>query len=214
MQAGGGQADEDIARPHQASVEDPLLVHYADGEPGQVVLVLRVEAGHLGGLPSDQGALRLHAPLRHAGDYGGDPLRHVFTKRDIVQKEEGPRSGADYVVDAHGNAVDTHCVVTVGKEGELQLGAHSVGRGDQHRTLHAAQVRGKQAAEAPYVGHDPRNPGAAYALLDQLHRAVAGVDVHARPPVTFGPALHSHSSTRTRRFPYRSLSIVSGTSVG
>ena len=40
-------------------------------------------------------------------------LRHVLSAGDVVQEEERLRAAADYVVDAHGHAVDAHGIVLV-----------------------------------------------------------------------------------------------------
>ena len=50
-------------------------------EAGQVVFVLRVEAGHLGGLAAHQRAAGLHAALGHAGDDLPQRARARFCRR-------------------------------------------------------------------------------------------------------------------------------------
>ncbi len=133
MHPAGGEADDGVAGPYGAAVDDFLLIRHPHGKAGQVVLLFGVEAGHLGGLPADEGAAGLDAALRHPGDDGGHPLRFVFAHRDIIQEEEGLGPAADDVVDAHGHAVDAHGVVFIQQEGQLQLGAHPVGAAYQHR---------------------------------------------------------------------------------
>ena len=70
VQAGGGQAEHDVAGLHGGAVDDPLALHDADGEARQVVLARRVESGQLGRLAADQRAAGLPAALGHAPDDG------------------------------------------------------------------------------------------------------------------------------------------------
>ena len=148
---GGGQAQDHVPGLDGGLVKDLGLVHHAHGEARQVVLVHGVEPGHLGGLPADEGGPGLDAPLGHAGDDLGDLLRHVLPAGDVVQEKQGLGPHADDVVDAHGHAVDAHGVVLVHEEGQLQLGAHPVGAGDQNGVGDPRQVQFKQPAEAADV---------------------------------------------------------------
>ena len=66
MHAGGGQADEHVALGDARAVDDRGLLGHADREAGQIVLVLVVHAGHLGGLAADQAGAGLHAAVGHA----------------------------------------------------------------------------------------------------------------------------------------------------
>ncbi len=113
VDAGGGQADEQVPLGQLLAVDDLLLVHQPDREAGQVVLLLGVEAGHLGGLTAHQGALGLTAALGDAGDDVRDAGGVVLAAGDVVQEEHGSGAPAHDVVDAHGHAVDAHGVVLV-----------------------------------------------------------------------------------------------------
>ena len=140
VHAGGGHGDERVALAHGGAREDALLVHEADGEAREVILVLGIEARHLGGLAADEGGSGLDAALGHARDDVGYALRHVLAAGDVVEEEERSGAGADDVVDAHGDAVYAHGVVLVHEEGYLELGAHAVRARDEHGGLHAREV--------------------------------------------------------------------------
>ena len=66
-----------------------------------------------------------------------------------------------------------------GLDRDLDLGADAVGGGDQHRVLEARALEVEQAAEAADLGIGARPRGRAHQRLDQLHHAVAGVDIDA-----------------------------------
>ena len=70
--------------------------------------------------------LRGHAGLQLSG-------------REVVQEEE--RHGALHrdIVDAVIHQILAHRVVTAGQEGDFDLGAHAIGRADQHRLLPSGQ---------------------------------------------------------------------------
>ena len=179
VHAGGGQTDEHIALGQGLAVDDLFLVHHANGETSQVVLVHGIETGHLGGLAAYQGAASLAAALGDAGDDVSDAGGGVLAAGDVVQEEQGHSAAADDVIDTHGHAVDAHGVVLVHEERQLQLGAHAVGAGHQHGLLHAVQVGGKHAAKAAQGAHDPGDVGGFHHGLDAAHRLISGGDVHA-----------------------------------
>ena len=179
VDAGGGQSHQYVAGGQLFAVNDLFLIHDAHREAGQIVLVHGIEAGHLGGLAAHQGALGLAAALGDAGDDVSDAGGVVLAAGDIVQEEHGGGAAAHNVVDAHGHTVDAHGVVLVHQEGQLQLGAHTVGAGDQHRLFHAGQIGGKHTAEAAQSAHDAGDVGGLYHGLDALDRLISGGDVHA-----------------------------------
>ena len=91
-----------------------------------------------------------------------------FAAGDVVEEKERLRPAADDVVDAHGHAVDAHGVVPVHEEGKLQLGAHAVRAGDEHRLGHAGKVGAEEPAEAAQAAQHPGGVGALDVLFHQL----------------------------------------------
>ena len=68
-----------------------------------------------------------------------------------------------------------------GLDRDLELGADAVGGGDQDRIAETRALEVEQAAEAADLGVRARPRGRAHQRLDQLHHAVAGIDVDAGP---------------------------------
>ena len=66
MQPARGEAEDGVARADAAPVDDLRFLDHADGEPGEVVLALRVHPRHLGGLAADQRAAGELAAARDA----------------------------------------------------------------------------------------------------------------------------------------------------
>ena len=75
----------------------------------------------------------------------------------VVEEEQRLGPAAQGVVDAHRHQVDAHRVVHARQRGHLELGAHAVGAGDQHRVLVAAgeqragEIELKQPGKAAVV---------------------------------------------------------------
>ena len=189
VHTGGGQGEDHVTGCHGLVAQDLFLVHNAHGETGQIVLVLRHHARVLGSFAAHQCTVGLHAALGHALDDVGDLFRHVAAAGDVIQEHQRLCTGADDIVDAHGHAVDTDGIVLIHDHGNLQLGAHTVGAGDQHRVLVTGAVQLKQAAKAAQTADAVLVHGTGDILLHQLHRAVTGGNVHACCGVAFRIAL-------------------------
>ena len=107
-----------------------------------------IEAGHLSGLAAHQGALGLAAALGDAGDDVGDAGGVVLAAGDVVQEEHG--AAPPHTMSLTHMATQSMPTVScfVHQEGQLQLGAHAVGAGDQHRLFILNQIGGEHTAEA------------------------------------------------------------------
>ncbi len=140
MQPAGGQPDDGIPGSDFISSDYIVFLHHPDDEAGQVVVTLAVETGHLRRLPADESAADIAAG-------GGQSPRHrlhlphrQLTHGDIVQKEQRLGAAGEYVIDAVVDDVHPHGIVLVQSRSQLQLGAHAVHAGHQHRPLVALQL--------------------------------------------------------------------------
>src|SRR5205807_475916 len=121
--------------------------------------------------------------------------------------EKGLGAHAHEVVDAHGDEVDPDGVVAVGHLGHEDLGAHSIGGGDEQRVAAVAEVGPEQAAEAADLTDHLRPEGGAHVVADAAYGLVARFDVDARRLVgqrLLAPLHESYSGkgngSRTLRF--------------
>ncbi len=105
-------------------------------------------AGHLGGLAADERRAGEPAALGDAGDDGGAGGRIEPAGGEIVEEEQRLGALDDQVVDAHRDEVDADGVENAGVDGDLELGADAVGRGDQQRVAVAGGLEVEEAAEA------------------------------------------------------------------
>ena len=173
---GNGHIDR-IVRLDGAAVDELVAVSHTYAEAGEVVFAVGVHGGHFSGLAAEQGAAGLAAAFAHAGDHIGG-LGHVeLAAGEIIEEEEGLGAEHEAVVHAHGHEVDAHGVVLIELEGELELGAHAVGAGDEHRRLHSRDVGTEEAAEAADVGNDAMRVRAGDHGFDALDQLIAGIDI-------------------------------------
>src|SRR3546814_13192484 len=88
LNAGGGEAEYDVALLHLVARERLPTLHRADAEAGEVVVALGIHARHLRRLATDEGAAGLAAALGDAGDHGFRDAALQSACREIVEEEE------------------------------------------------------------------------------------------------------------------------------
>ena len=113
MNAAGCDSDKGIACFDVCSGDKILLIYHANCEAGQIVLIFRIKARHLGSLAADQSCIGLDAAVSHTFYDGSDFLRIVLAAGNVVKEEQGLCTAADYIVYAHSDAVDTDRVMFV-----------------------------------------------------------------------------------------------------
>jgi hypothetical protein len=157
--------------------DGPVLLHGADDEPGQVVVVPVVDIRELGGLPADEDAIDLPAGFRHAGDEGLDALRHQPADADVVQEEEGLGAAGEDVVDAVVDDIDADGIVDAEAGGHLGLGADGVRAGDEQGLFVAGEL--VHAVEEAGLADDARVERGLRERADATVGAVLGGDIDA-----------------------------------
>ena len=181
-----------VARANVVSRQHGVALDRADREAREVVVVAVIDAGHLRGLAADQRAAGLLAAVGDARDDRGAHLRVELAGGEVVEKEQRLRALHHEVVHRHRDEVDADRVVDAGVDRDLDLGADAVVRRDQHRVLETCALEIEQSAEAADLGVRARPRGRLHQRLDQIHHAVAGVDIDAG--LRIGQALFAHAS--------------------
>ena len=144
VNAAGCDSDKGIACFDVCSGDEILLIYHANCEAGQIVLIFRIKARHLGSLAADQSCIGLDAAVSHTFYDGSDFLRIVFAAGNVVQEKQRLAACTGNIVHAHSHTVDTDGVVFVHDKCQFQFGTHTVGSGYQRRMLHAFElVHGK-----------------------------------------------------------------------
>ena len=148
----------------------------------------------LGHLTADQGAAGLLATGGDALDDLGDVLGTQLADGDVIREEQRLGTDGHDVVDAHGNQVLAHGVVTAQQLGDRELGAHAVGATHQDGVVHVLEGLHREArAKATQPADDLGSVGLANAGLDRVNRACALVHVHAGVGVGHVPVLLAHA---------------------
>ena len=126
MDAGGSDSHQRVAGLDVLAGHKILLIRYANCEAGQVILILRIKAGHFSCLAADQSRVGLNASFTDTAYNSGDLLGIVLAAGNIVQEVKGLTACARDVVDAHSDAVNAYCIVLIHKKSDLELCAHAV----------------------------------------------------------------------------------------
>ena len=180
MQAVGGEADDDIADLNRVAGEHRVALDRANREAREVIITRRIEPRHLGGLAADQRTTGGPAPLGNAGD---DLARHLGiepSRREIVEEEQRFGAGDDDVVDTHRHQIDADRVVAADRHGDHELGADTIGAGDQQRVAVARLGEVEKPAESTERGIGTGARGRPCQRLDRLDQTGASGDVDAR----------------------------------
>ena len=195
--AGGGQADEDVARRDFAAVDEVGFFHNADGKAGDVVFACLVEAGHFRGFAADERRIRLRAAVGDAFDDVGGDFGFEFAAGEVVEEVLRRGAVAEDVVDAHGDGINADGVVFAEGKGNFQLGADAIGAGDEDGVLVAAQVvKGAKGAD---LSEDAGVVGRTRVALDAGDGVITRFFVHARAFVVQAHASFSSRSSRRSR---------------
>lgn len=149
MQAGRGQADEQVSCCNLAAVDDAVAVDRSDDGPGQVILPGGVKSRHFGGFASNQGAAVLPAGIGHPPHQGGccGGIKHADA--EVIEEEQGISPAGHDVVDAVVDQVLADRLMASGGEGNLEFGADPIDAGNDDRIAVFFQIEGKKAGEKP-----------------------------------------------------------------
>src|SRR5690606_34403331 len=95
------------------TVDNARLFDCSDGKTGQVVLAIGVHAGHFSRFAADQGASGQLAALGNAADNAGGGIDRQLAAGEVIKKIQRLGALHQNVVDAHGDQVYTHGIMTV-----------------------------------------------------------------------------------------------------
>ena len=180
VHAAGGDAYQDVSYFHFRPVNEFGFLNDTGGIPRDIVFPILVHARHFGRFTAHEGAARLAASFRHAGDDGLHLGRDVVTEGYIVQEDKGFSALCEHIVHAHRHGVDADGIVLVHREGDLELGAHTVGAAHEDRLLDAQGREVEHAAEGADVPHRPDPARGCHMLFDPADHFIPRFEVHAR----------------------------------
>lgn len=181
MKSGGRNADENIAGSHaMAAIHEVFAFGDAHAEAGHIEIAGGVEVRHDGCFAAQERGPSLDAAIANAGDEVFEECRVILAEGNVVEEEQGFSTEAETVIDAHRDEVDTHRVVNAGMNGDFDLGAHTIGAGNEHRVFElAAGVKTKQPGKSAGQIHDTGSEGATHELRQFLHGLLVEFKVNA-----------------------------------
>ena len=172
------KAEQHVARADLRAGEQALAFDCAHDEARQVVLARRVETGHFRRFATDQRASVRGAAARDAAYHFRCDARVQLSHREIVEEKQRHRTLHSDVIDAVVHQVFADGGVPSSGKRQLELGAHAVGRGHQHRVAVAAQP--EPAAKTADISQDVGAEGLLRQGADGGDGAVSLVDVDPR----------------------------------
>ena len=177
-------ADQHVARAHVAWSCGRTLPRSdrADRKSGEVEIALGIEPRHLRRLAADQGAADSLAGTRDAFDHGRRVVDVQLAAGVVVEEEQRLGALHDDVVDAHRDQVLADAGEEARVDGDLELGADAVGRGDQHRILVSrAAFRSNRPPKPP---RSASAPGRRVALAAGAMRATSASPASMSTPAS------------------------------
>ena len=183
MQAARGEPDDAVAGVDPRAVHDSVLLDETEAESGEIEVLARIDPRHLGAFPADE---------RRPGELAaaGDSLDHHLGRRQlepahgqVVQEQDRLGALHEHVVRAHRHEVDSDRFVARGLDGQPELGADTVRRGDEHRIPVPVHGDLEQRREPPHPAEHPGPVRAARDGPDPVDEPVAPVDIDSGVPV-------------------------------
>ncbi len=150
-----------------------------DTEPRQIIAPGRIHPGHFSGLAANQRASCLNAAIGNPGNnISGNPL-FEFSGGKIIKKEQRHGTLGQHIIGAHRHQINAQPAMPAGGAGQFQLGADTIGAGDQNRVIKASGPEVKRAAKPAQrdCSPGPARPGGIIA--DRLNKSIASVDINA-----------------------------------
>jgi hypothetical protein len=163
---------------HARTAQHGIFLHDAGDKTGQIVVGRRVHAGHFCCFATNQRACVLAAARGDTGHHAFHHRRFELAKRHVVEEEQWHGTLHQNVIGAVVDEAVADGVVATGFDGDLDLGAHTVGAGHQQRRLVAlghTEHATKTTKRAARTGRH----GALHQFGKTMLRVVRGVDVHA-----------------------------------
>src|SRR5690606_22401871 len=109
------------------------------------------EAGDPGVFAAAEGATGQAAASGDAGNDAGGNTGVELAGGEVIEEEQGLCTLNHQIVHAHRHEVDADGVVAVCVNGEFDLGADAIGRGNQQRIVIARSLGIEESAESPKV---------------------------------------------------------------
>ena len=113
--------------------QDGVAFHCTDSKTCQIIISICIHSRHLGCFPANQGASRLLAPLCNSCNHLRCNLYLQMTRGKIIEEKQWLGALNHKVIHAHGDKVNTDCIMDIAFNCNFEFCAHAIIRRDQHR---------------------------------------------------------------------------------
>ena len=167
VHSGRRQTDEHIAYADTGPVYDLGIVRHPHAKARKIIFAFAVHIRHFSCFAAEQRAACLLAAFGNARDHLRGLFHIQLSRGEIVKEKQRARALNQNIIGTHGDKIDTHGIMLVESEGELQFRAHPVRGSDQNGLVHTGHIRLEKAAEPADIrqdavdmrlGHDGFNP--------------------------------------------------------
>ena len=150
-----------------------LFINYSRAVARKVVIVFGHKPRVLGSLAAYERAARSYAALSHAAYYFGYFFGVIFSAGNIIKKEKRLCPAADYIVNAHCNAVYAYGIVAVKQHCKLYFCAYTVCARNQNGFFNAFKVKPEATSEAAHIVKAARRFCSCNVAFHKLNRFIA-----------------------------------------
>ena len=178
MRTTRGKPEQHITRRHPVAANDSCFFDDPHGEARQVVFAIGIHARHLGCFTADQRAARLFTAAGNTAHHTRGGIHIQPATSEVVQKKQRLGALHQNVIDAHGDQINAHGVMTIEGEREFELGAHAVGARHQNGFA-IALGHFEERAESPNAREHAVAQGPPGKRLDSVDQRIAGINIHS-----------------------------------
>jgi len=184
MEPVGSKAKNSVAGDDVGTGKEAFAFNSTDAKAGEVVIFGIVKSRHFRCFATDQRAASTGAALGYASDdlFHGSNLE--TSGSEVIEKEQGLGALDEEIVSAHGDKVDSDCVVASGRASDQQLGANSVCGRDQKRVPITGSLGIEDRSKTTQIGCYTWPVGGVGKRFYGFDQGCAGIDIDAGVFVT------------------------------
>ena len=180
MHAGGGKAENHVARFGARLQEQVFALGGADGKSGEIKIAVRVHARHFRRLAADQGGTRLAATFGNPGNNGACGFDIEFPRGIIIEEEQRLGALNHQIVHAHGDEVRADTGIVSGSDRKAEFCSDAVGRGDEYRIPEPGGFRIEDTTKAADSTIGTRPDRGFCQRLYEIDQPVRRININAR----------------------------------
>src|SRR5690625_4141066 len=191
VESSASDTDQQVALPGPAACDQFFPVHNSNNCTGQIELSLLVDVVHLRCFATDQCYTALLTCRSESPDHIDADLLLQFSRREVVQEEEGSGAADSDIVYAVVDKILADGIVAACSECYNQFSSDAVNTAHKYRLLVARQVGGEEGTESADIGEDLVIVGFTDHILDGVDQIFTCFNINAGVSVGMGFFTHN-----------------------